>query len=1485
MVFNINTIRLFVIFIFIAINQVYAQTIINTTSGRIGGVVEWTKKGSPYILQADVQIERDRGFLKILEGVEIQGNGKKIMVGNRLLISGTEQSKVIINNVNIEPGDFAEKISLNIEYLNMKQGSIYFSSQQRRADGFSLKYSTLDQVSVRGQYAMNSVSVIGNTFKSTSRWSGSSFNCERCNNGVPDDARGILVVEDNNFEQYGQLYLYNPWFKSISVRNNNFKEKSSGLNIYHQWSDTRADINIVNNNFNKTNGGLTITRSEAAKYTINDNVFKDSPGISYSNYEGRNSFEVKRNFFLRQKNYAVQNTRGIFKSKKIVVQDNMFCSVNRIALKLNALYSGESHIPEKINYFNTSDPTTMKDYMLWDGYDDLNIQHDIGSGIKDKTILNPNNLTNGRKQADWLTTSQVLACNKEREATETKKESCTLGGAVYEDGIVPRDGESCSFYKMVSDIQIPKNITLRILPGVDIRGFGKRIRVEGSLIVGNEQTSKLGTSTPVKLDSVNIQPVGFANQKIQLYGLNMKQGSIYFSSQQRRADGFSLKYSTLDQVSVRGQYAMNSVSVIGNTFKSTSRWSGSSFNCERCNNGVPDDARGILVVEDNNFEQYGQLYLYNPWFKSISVRNNNFKEKSSGLNIYHQWSDTRADINIVNNNFNKTNGGLTITRSEAAKYTINDNVFKDSPGISYSNYEGRNSFEVNSNTFCKQKNYAIYNSRNSKENNEKIKNNNFCSVDRVAVKLASNRDSNMNVTGNYWNGASPSTIQRKMIWDYLDNINVYNHVSWRPALSTPIGESLGGYSDKFGGTVLQSCLPDSSTNAGSICAVICEGLEIEGDAPEPVVDPGAEIPLTFPPAVIIPRSTPKGSDAILQSIFNIRVGHQWEGHLKKYKLKKDGAIGDLQWDAGKLLNDNKQASSRNIFTVGEGLTVFGKNNFKESNIEKLKPILYGDSHANVDIEDAKKLINFVRGVDVFDEDKDESSIDERWKLGDTYHADLLVVGPPNARVTDNPDKANTDASYRHARGYHKFALGNKNRRSVIFAAANDGMLHAFDLENGEELWAFIPPMVLPRLQLMQSATTNQSTSIYGVDGSPVYKDVYINGRWKTVVMGGLGMGGHGYYALDVTDIENPVHMFSFSYDPATRQGSIWQGKNGQKTLTNDFNKLGEAWSKPLMLRVPTYGWIAVFGGGFNNEISEYGSMVYIVDLENQGGLIKAINVHDNSNRLTNTVPASMTAITPDSSDKANYTGAMVYFADLEGKLWKLDLTDQGSMFNMEQVFDAEASHANQIPPGNGRLAYFPVAPSIGNDGKLRLFYGTGDMQDLMDNNQNVDNRFYGIKDQNFSNPARQGTDNKFTESSLKDTTNNADICTDEDDKGWKIKLKPTEKVTSKANVSYGTVTFSRYAPLITENCELGKTSITGVDYQCGSEKFTVDLGTGITTVPTLYRGKLYIGISGDAINTFTTPEGWIKKDNLLMGKPGDLSTWQGVKTKSWREGF
>ena len=495
------------------------------------------------------------------------------------------------------------------------------------------------------------------------------------------------------------------------------------------------------------------------------------------------------------------------------------------------------------------------------------------------------------------------------------------------------------------------------------------------------------------------------------------------------------------------------------------------------------------------------------------------------------------------------------------------------------------------------------------------------------------------------------------------------------------------------------------------------------------------------------------------------------------------------------------------------------------------------------------------------------------------------MGAPTAKITDNPDKKHTDAYYRFSTKYDAFSESRKNRAKVVFAGANDGMLHAFRLDTGEELWAFIPPMLNARLKDMVSSEPNKSMSIFGVDATPVVKDVFIDGRWKTILMGGLGMGGHGYYALDVTDPDSPEHLFSFAYDPDTKQGNTWRGRNGTKSFTNNFDNLGEGWSKPLILRVPIGGsdrWVAVIGGGFNGgNVREYGSVVYVLDLQDSGRVIRKIDVSDLSgNKIFNSVPASLTAITPDSSDKADYTGAMVYFADLEGKLWKLNLTNQGVFYSMKQVFDVEADNLN------GRLSYHSVTPAMGSDNKLRMYYGTGDQQKLMSGSVQIDNRFLGIKEEKFpsADAAISFKESESDRNILVDVTDNAE-CSDENEKSWKIKLKPGEKVTSKAMVSYGSVFFSRYEPLTTDQCALGKTSITGVDYQCGSEKFTVDLGTGISTIPTIYKGKLYIGISGDAINTFTPPEGWTKKDNLLMGEPGNLSTWQGVETKSWRERF
>src|SRR5581483_9527739 len=76
-------------------------------------------------------------------------------------------------------------------------------------------------------------------------------------------------------------------------------------------------------------------------------------------------------------------------------------------------------------------------------------------------------------------------------------------------------------------------------------------------------------------------------------------------------------------------------------------------------------------------------------------------------------------------------------------------------------------------------------------------------------------------------------------------------------------------------------------------------------------------------------------------------------------------------------------------------------------------------------------------------------------FGDIFHATPTVVGPPTALIRDE--------------SYDVFSNLNKNRKTVLYAATNDGLLHAFDAlvtsgtRDKGELWSFIPPAVLPKL--------------------------------------------------------------------------------------------------------------------------------------------------------------------------------------------------------------------------------------------------------------------------------------------------------------------------------------------------------------------------------------------------------------------------------------
>jgi hypothetical protein len=108
-------------------------------------------------------------------------------------------------------------------------------------------------------------------------------------------------------------------------------------------------------------------------------------------------------------------------------------------------------------------------------------------------------------------------------------------------------------------------------------------------------------------------------------------------------------------------------------------------------------------------------------------------------------------------------------------------------------------------------------------------------------------------------------------------------------------------------------------------------------------------------------------------------------------------------------------------------------------------------------------------------------------------------------------------------------------------------------------------------------------------------DAYIDGQWRTLLVGGLGAGGRGYYALDVTDPENPKALWEF---------------------TN--NNLGLSFGRPEITKLASGTWVVIVGSGYNNTSPGDGQGRLLVIDAATGALLSSIVATD----TTNTGPAS-----------------------------------------------------------------------------------------------------------------------------------------------------------------------------------------------------------------------------------------------------------------------
>jgi len=666
--------------------------------------------------------------------------------------------------------------------------------------------------------------------------------------------------------------------------------------------------------------------------------------------------------------------------------------------------------------------------------------------------------------------------------------------------------------------------------------------------------------------------------------------------------------------------------------------------------------------------------------------------------------------------------------------------------------------------------------------------------------------------------------------------------------------------------------------------------------------------LTFSAPVVMPNIS--SGDHIFQSTFEYQNKHMWKGHLTKFELTSTGQIGALKWDAGLKLDD-KSESSRKIWTILPSQASNNSNSFSNSfhtnNLTELKTLLWEDSGVIPTDTQASNLIKYVRGLDAYDENLNGNTTEKRWKLGDIYNSRLAVVGRVNAKVTSSPGRSNTSAFYRNTNDYNKFRIGNSCgnvnkcafRKEVVYVGANDGMLHAFDSTTGEELWAFIPPSKLRSLRDIIASKANTANAIYGVDGSPIVKDIFYGNKWRTVLISGMGKGGYGYFALDITNPDIPKFLFAFDNDPSEDLIRHWDDAG---TLTKkyypptwktpidpeyDYSKVGEALSVPVIIPMP-YGanktkWVAVFGGGYNGGINTfYGSAIYVIDLENDGKVLKRINLTDSSaSLLINSMPADLVSITPDTTGKADYKGSMIYGADLEGKQWKLNLTNKGNLYDFTPLFNAEATVLND------RMEFFQVTPTIGSDKKLWSFYGTGNQQRLQDISPNIKNRIFGLKDKNFPLfAAANGLAN--TASSVLTNVSASGACPSANSMGWYLNLETNEKITGKIGLFNEVLYASRYLPKKGQICSPGIAALTEHDMSCGNQSRRTELGEGIATGAVIHNNVIYIGISGKGSGDIKDDQGNVigkKTNNLIVITPaaGNSLGNGKITQESWRE--
>jgi type IV pilus assembly protein PilY1 len=368
--------------------------------------------------------------------------------------------------------------------------------------------------------------------------------------------------------------------------------------------------------------------------------------------------------------------------------------------------------------------------------------------------------------------------------------------------------------------------------------------------------------------------------------------------------------------------------------------------------------------------------------------------------------------------------------------------------------------------------------------------------------------------------------------------------------------------------------------------------------------------------------------------------------------------------------------------------------------------------------------------------------DRSYRLGDIVNSKPTAVGAPNQVYYDSSNP-----------GYSTFKTTYASRATVVYAGANDGMLHAFDgstgTTGGKELFAYVPSFVYGNgtstTTTVAGTTTTTATATattglpmlgnptfnhyYYVDATPGQFDVDLmntyasstakatsttnsmctasqtgtaTNNWCSLLIGGLGKGGKGYYALDVTD---PT---TWTTEANVAAKVLWEFTD---------THMGYTFGTPSVVKTKKWGWVVVLTSGYNND-NGVGYFYFVSP--STGALLEQVATPSGSTAS----PINMGQHTAYEPDYTDGTADAIYGVDLQGDVWRLDVTAASGSYPSPTKIATLADASGNAQPITTR----PLIERDNSSSARYVLVGTGRLLGDSDVSSALVQSFYAIID-------------------------------------------------------------------------------------------------------------------------------------------------------------